>query len=780
MKKYILLARSNFRKSKGQAAAIASLLFLAALMLNLWLMLATDYKQNFDRWHNRLNAEHVTLAIDGDEKEMRDFLAKTLKDDAKVSEFSIDGVMHMPGLFDYNGGEVNSELIFFDKQTAVGRPVGAIEITEEGNQKSGIYMPLLYKSDEIAIGKTVTVSIGSQKTRFTVCGFFNSVMAGSHNCSVCALVLTKDCYEKLEKSGYAPKAALCSIRLNDKAGSENYETAFKKAVSSRYPEAKTASNSYALVSQSRYISQMICSGIISAMAFFILLIALAVIASNISNYIQENMRTLGALMAAGYTSRQLAASLLLQFLGLSATAAACGVGASYCLFPYINEMMAVQTGIPYRIRFLPVPMLTSFAILCGTIALAVWLSSRRIKKTEPVVALRQGIRSHSFRRNPVPLDTARVPLSLALALKTTRSGIKQNVIICITMLLLSLIVVFSGLMTENMIADMNPFLNLIVGETAESCVNVSDTVENEFLSEMRADRRVKKIYLYHSTDVSHADGLELTATICDDFSKANNQDVVFQGRFPKYGNEIAVAAKYANEKNLAIGDEITLATGGKEASYLISGYTQISNNLGKDCLLTREGYERMSELQNESYYLNLADGVSIDEFHASLKERFGSDINAVINIEATISGAASVYVSLMKVIVIAILALSLAVIVFVLYLLVRLTLNAKKQEYGILKALGFTTGQLVFQTAASFLPAVALSSVAGLTASSFLINPLTAVFLRGIGIVTCTFAVPAGFIAVSGAGMIIFAFAAACLLSLKIRHISPCALLTGE
>ena len=44
MGKSFLLVRSNLRKAKGQTIAIIVLIFLAALMLNLWLALAMDYQ----------------------------------------------------------------------------------------------------------------------------------------------------------------------------------------------------------------------------------------------------------------------------------------------------------------------------------------------------------------------------------------------------------------------------------------------------------------------------------------------------------------------------------------------------------------------------------------------------------------------------------------------------------------------------------------------------------------------------------------------------------------
>lgn len=246
--------------------------------------------------------------------------------------------MHMVGSFEYHSGEINSELVFLEKETALTRPVGKIEILEDNSKyTSGIYMPVLYKSEDIAIGKQIELFVGSNKKSYTVCGFFNSLMAGSHNCGITEMILTDDQYRKLEEEGYAPKAVLCSVRIKDKAESEDYESMLKNEVSLRYPDLRMESNSYTLVFQSRYISQMICSGIISAMAFFILLIALVVIASNIINYIGENMRNLGALKAIGYRSRQLIGLLLPQFTGISLTAAMAGRGFHTACFIFESD-----------------------------------------------------------------------------------------------------------------------------------------------------------------------------------------------------------------------------------------------------------------------------------------------------------------------------------------------------------------------------------------------------------------------------------------------------------
>lgn len=779
MGKYFLVARSNLRKAKGQSAVIVALILLAALMLNLWLMLSTDYAENFERYHDKLNAEHVTLSITGVDKAQTDFISRTLDEDARVSEYRHDECVGMIGGFSYNGGMTNMWLVFMEKQYALDRSIGKAEVIEDSG-KSGVYLPMLYKTDDMGVGATVQISVGSYIVSYEVCGFFNSVMMGSHNCSLTQILFTPDLYEQFVALEYAPKSVLWSVRLKDVSDNAQFRAQFKNAIAERFPSVNMMSNDYDTVAQARYISQNICSGILCAMAFLVLLIAIVVIVSNIINYIQVNIKNLGVLKSTGYTSKQLVLALLTQFLSLAFLASVAGSALSYGVFPSINVMMISQTGIPYAMRFLPLPVFISIAVLCGAVALAVWLAARRIRKIEPITALRSGIVTHNFKKNRVPLEKTKAPLNFALALKTTLSNMKHNVTVCVTMLVLSVIVVFSGLMTENVIADMTPFVNLIVGETADSCISVHAEAETLFVEHLNSDVRVEKAYLFNSINIAHVGGMELLATVSDDFSAVNNKNVVFEGRFPKYDNEMAVAAKYAGEKDIEIGDTVKFSACGKTADYLVCGFTQMTNNLGKDCLITRAGYERLGELTEASYYIDLKSGVDIDEFNTEMKEKFAGDVNIAINIAQTVDGASRVYVSLMTFIVIAILAVSALIIAFVLYLLVRTMLATKMRDYGILKSVGYTTGQLVLQTALSFMPSLIISTIVGLVVGCLIINPLMSLFLSSIGVVKCTFGIPIGFVSIAGVVLIVLSFGIACLLSLKARKISPRNLLVGE
>ena len=87
MRKIFLIVRSNIRKAKGQAVAFVVLILLASLLFNLWLMLSMDYHANFVRYHDKLNAEHVTLAVNDNDGAVKEFLAQTLEDDTRVEQY---------------------------------------------------------------------------------------------------------------------------------------------------------------------------------------------------------------------------------------------------------------------------------------------------------------------------------------------------------------------------------------------------------------------------------------------------------------------------------------------------------------------------------------------------------------------------------------------------------------------------------------------------------------------------------------------------------------------
>lgn len=781
MKKYLMLAASNIRRRKKQTIVTIILIIAAACMMNIWLILAGDYKENFDYQHERLHSEHTTMAINTADLKVRQFIEETLEQEQHISEYRMDDVLFTYGSFDYNGGSISMNVMFMDEKTAFQRTIGKSEIIEKKEAVKSIYIPSIYANDDnLQLGKNFQITISDQKFTFPIAGYTNNIMNGSHNCAIMILTLDSELYQELSENPVLTKSTFLSVRTTDKQYGEALEAKLNDSLAKQYPSLYIVSNSYQLVSSSRYISQLICAAILSAMAFIVLLIVTIVIIANVVTDIQENMTKLGILKAIGYQSKQIIFAYILQLTLIAVISSAIGALISYCLFPTVNEMMISQTGIPYRIHFLPMPFIITIAFITLVILTAVYLSAHKIKRFEAIRALRQGIHTHNFRKNHIPLSKTRMSILPALSLKTAAVQKKQNITVCIITLMLTLVVAFTAVMLRNVILDQQPMIDMIAGETADSCIGIDAEKEAELKAYFEKDSRVKKSYLFYTGVLRHVNGVSLAVTITDDFDDINNHMVCVEGRLPRYENETAIAIKYAKDQGINIGDEITLSADGKEAVYIVSGYSQLSNNLGKDCFLTRQGYERMGKLSLANYYLNLTEGSDIDAFNEDVQSIFHEHMKASVNIASVIEATGSVYVALMSFIVIVIVLLSILIVVMVLYLVVRTLLNQKQYDYGIMKALGFTTSQLVLHTAISFMPIVVASCVIGLIMNSFLINPLAALFLGNIGIVKCMFEIPYDLIAVFGIGLILFTFIIVCVMSLRIKRITPKALLSGE
>ncbi len=514
--KSILLARANIRRGKGQTAAIVMLVLLSSLMMNLWLMLSTDYRKNFDRCHDRLNDGHINLAAYVTGEDFKEFFTAALEKRPDITEFTISDGFCAPFSFKYNGGEITHLGVLLEKEDALSRKAGKFEITEDSDYKSGIYLPMLYGTrNNYAAGDRIKITLLGEEFEYTVCGFFNSAMIGSHNCGMMALLLTEDKFEEFSSESCALKSVYASVRVKDISKSESVSAELKDAISKEFPDVVVTGNNYEMIAVSRYVSQMICSGILSAMAFLVLLIGVVIIVSNIANYIRENMRNLGALKAVGYMSGQLVFALLAQFAGISLIAALIGTAVSYCIFPEINSMMIAQTGIPYAVKFQLVPILFTLIFISGVVSASVYFSAKKIKKIEPITAMRQGIATHSFKKNHVELEKTHLPVNAALAMKTTFGGLKQNITVCVTMLVISLILVFSATSFRNTIIDIKPMIEMIAGEHADSAININPNREEELIEKLREDGRVEKFYLFtnNNMEVQHVGGLSLAVSV---------------------------------------------------------------------------------------------------------------------------------------------------------------------------------------------------------------------------------------------------------------------------
>lgn len=787
MLRQLVLARSNFRRETGQTAIFLVLILIGSMVLNLWLMLITDYHANFDRWHEKLHAEDVLLLVSADTESIDREFWQLLDERSDVAEYTVQQGLSVVSAIPYNGGTVSNPTMVLPIDGAQERTIGQVEITAEAAEADGLYYPLLYETDELPLGQLAEIEINGRKREVQTAGFLNSVMAGSHNCGLLLFLAGDKTYAELQEE--ASPGILVSIRLTDRSQSEEVRGELTEALQRYSPDIAVQASDYVRNRLSRYVTQMIMAAILGAAVCFELIVAMTVAASNVATHVQQSMSELGVLKAIGYTGSDLIGALILQYALLSLPAALAGAALGYAAFPTLSDIMSAQTGMPYEVHFLPGPFAASVLICTGVIVAVVWLAAKRIQKVEPITALRSGVETHSFRRNPMPLAGSRLPVNAALALKNCASSPRRNVTICVTMAALTLLIVFAVVLSENVLVDSDPILDLMGVEQSDVMLDVIPSADEALSEYLEKDSRVESFHLYlQDTSLAEPGGPGLWPIVIEDGDDLNNPKVLYDGRMPVYENEVALGSKHAAARGLGIGDMIDFGPEDDTVSYLITGITQGSNYLGDEAFLTREGYERMGPLTHVTYYVDLtkpADAAvspmeAADDFIREAEEEFGPSLQSSANLIKTLDAVLSVYVTAFQLIVYVLAALTMILTVLVMVLLTRTAVNARMRDYGILKAIGYTTKNLVGQTVLSFLPALAGTEAVGLVVWSLTINSIVGLFLHNLGIMRCDFEIPGGAIAWVGVLLLIFSLMVVALMAVRIRKADPVELMADD
>ena len=151
-----------------------------------------------------------------------------------------------------------------------------------------------------------------------------------------------------------------------------------------------------------------------------------------------------------------------------------------------------------------------------------------------------------------------------------------------------------------------------------------------------------------------------------------------------------------------------------------------------------------------------------------------------MDFDKVISAGLANFKSIAAVMLIAILVISAVAILLVLYLLVKSLMQKKKKDYGILKALGYKSKDLILQTAISFMPAIIISIILFSIGSYFIANPYMNLIMINFGIMKCDFSIPVVGIILIAIFLIALSFGFAVFESRRIKKIEPYNLLIAE
>ncbi len=785
MTKEFLLAKSHFRKNRGTAAGIFLLMFLASFLLSISMILFTDVYPTGKKSAERLDSGDGVIKIynigDKDDAFIRDLL------DGDVERYGISRCLNYPNtsvISNTEGAEVMVNLIVETSEQALNKTMARTEIIDEDDTvtEGYVYLPYqLHTSGHFEIGDMYPVTVAGKRYDLKIRGFLENTYYGCNNSGCYEIIVPDNIYDELmEISGKTNLMACVPYALKDKSTQNHFATRVSND-GLKYDINMSVEN----VSLSDVILSRTFMSLIIAVSFFtvtviVMAVIIMMIANSIANYVKENMKTIGALKAIGYTGRNIRISLIIMFLIISVIASVTGVCLSYAALPYVAKIVVAQMGLPYRSSFSLFATAASFFAVVIFTLIATLFSARKVNRIIPIVALREGIESHNFKRNPIKLERSFLNLDLSLAMKTLFSNLRQNVIVFVVIAFLIFLCVNSLLMYENF--SRKPNLKLMALEICSGVIGVdgeNSEDAQDFLSSRPEVSSVRKLYNFR-VFTDDEDSIVLNAF--EDPSKMNNQDLCYKGRLPLHDNEICLSGRYAKSAGLKIGDEVRLNLAGNSYSYVISGFIQIMTNGGKEAVLTEAAAANLADLGNFPTYFYF-DTETEDETVKLLEDceaRFGDHLLSSSNFYQNVKGSLATFKGISALMMILVCSVSAAVIILVLYLLIRSLIFSKRKDYGIYKAIGYTSRDLVFQTAASFMPAIILSTIISTIASYYLANPYMQVIMINFGLMKCTFNIPIPGLIIIAASMIIVSFLFAVFESGKVRKIEAYNMLVSE
>ncbi|MDR2611268.1 MAG: ABC transporter permease [Clostridiales Family XIII bacterium] len=777
MEKIKTLTIANIRKNKGASVSLLILTMIAAALLNIGLVLYVDFGAYFDARAEQLNAPHSTIlqsgSISTDEQE------EYLREYPGVEEFEKQQVIAGYGDYYMNGSKAPGIIIFADAENE--QRMNPPQLIGKSLPLDGgsVYVPYLMKTaGGYALGDSFNVNLAEKELHFTIAGFTEEVTYGAIMNTIYRFYVSGDRYERLSAEFPGQRCCLQSVRLEDSGLGTQIQLDYAREFfySEHIEEASSLfieSISYNAVKTSRTFIPTITSVIVIAFSAILLLISLIVIRFRVINSIEEGMTNIGVLKAMGYGSRTIMASILAQFGGIAAAGGITGIVLSRLVLPALAEVLGAQSAVIWTPSFNFGLAAVTVIIILAAVALISFAASRRIRGLQPLTALRQGMRPHNFRKNRAPLDRAHGPAPVVLALKQLLNNKRQAVMIAMIIAIVSFTSVAAMSIYYNVGVETDEFVSVVAGEVPDAGLMLKDREETDRLIGKLAERPdVRKAFGYQNVNLL-TEGYNVAAFIARDFD-ALDDTMLYEGRYPKYDNEVALNGLLAETLGKNIGDSVTVKQGGAEKEFLVTGIIQLMQNEGVNMIMTYDGLLSVQDdYRFDQIYVYLGEGASPKDFIADIKKSEGDIFSSTVDMGELVDAQFSSYGGIFAVVAVGVLAVTAVVVALALYLVIRTIIIRRKRELGIQKALGYTTLQLMLQTAFIFMPIVAVGVAAGGLAGYFGFNPLFAALTHSVGIIETHLPSPTAWTVSACLALVAFAYLMSMLISGRIRKISP-------
>lgn len=742
MNKTTTLMMHNLRKAKGQYLSFGFIICLTAFIMNIALVLAFQTFGAYDGLFSELNTADVNFMIpqiqDTDE-----LIAEIEKIDGVTTVEKHDGVFVSATVREFANSDFDMNTVFYNLDG--DRTLNLLNVSKSQEiSENAVYIPMYMEAlGGFTVGRSITYSIDDTDDTYEIGGIITEMQYGNYGTGLIGAYLPAAAYEKFADEHSERAITEYSLKTTDGASLLQIKNSITEILNNQGISALNI-NDRAAAKQTRTMVCTLLIIIFLALAAIILAVSIFLNCFRIRSTIEDELAQMGVLKAVGYTSNLIICSVVTPYTLVSIVSAAIGAALSYAVLPSVAAILAIQSGFTYTPVFDAAALLIVVLIPAFTTFLFAYISAMKIYKLEPINAIRGCAEN---------------------------GNIKQNILLSALSIGIMVLLSFAGTLLYNVSMKPDHFMNTISEETPSVIFTVQNDKMPEFKEILQSDSRVKLVLEYATASVSYADG-SMTAFVCEDFTKVTN-DICYEGRSPVSANEIAVGNMLAD--SYPLGSEIEITASGQSAVYLVTGYIQSVNNAGKVCQLTSEGYEKIGE-KLSTFNVYLYDKIA-EEFITEYENSHDTFIISSINYEQLSENGRTMYAGIVSAVIVVLFMISVLMALLVLYVIINSMISRRRQEFGIYKAIGYTSRQLIVMTVARFIPVVALSSVLSAAAGIWYLPPINRTIFSQIGAIKNYFEIPVFILLIIAVIFTAVSFFISVLLAAPIKKITVYSLL---
>ncbi len=781
-----MLATANIRKSKGHTISLGIMLIIAGMMLSLGLLMLLNYNTYFNKLADELNTSdsYITVPYRYCTDEVYDYLKNHSNVKSYTSEYTLP--ISVP-ITRPNGSEIKQAILFFNN-----------EIGRENTKKKfiGEYLPLDNDSIYVAyyfniewvyeLGDTINLDFGDGEKSYKINGFVEDVYNATPNLGAMSGYLSDIEFNRIFENTDKKCVDFFINQHDDTAVIEtDLNEYIKNNIDSEISNDNDISESvwtihFSLCKLGRTMMANLLAAIMVLFAVIVVAICMIIIRFRIKNSIEEDMTKIGSLKAMGYTSKQIITSIMLQFVIIAFIGSVIGVAISFIFVPNISDLLAHQSALLWEQGFSFSNSVLTLTIIILFVLIIAFSTAKKIRKINPIVALRGGITTHNFKKNHMPLDKSSGNLSFVLGMKSIFQNIKQSLMIGIITISVSFVGTYGLIMFYNTTVDTTTFAETTGTEVSNIIVMIDTSVTDSevFLNEILERDDVDFAQYITHTPMLTIEGMTINTSVMEDYSTRRTV-MVYDGRYPIHDNEIAINGNTAKLMGKNIGDTVSVKGQNGDVEYLITGFVQGSQYAGLIASMTYSGYIKLfPSYEINEVYIYLKDKTDTEKCLQSLLDDYGDVIKLSVNMDKEIEKGMGMYTDIIALVGGAILVISFMIIILVLYFILNSLVIKQKHELGIQKAIGFTTIQLMNQMTFGVMPSIIFGIIAGCILGAYATNPIMSIAQNGMGIVKAHYIIRPDWVIVFGIAVAIISYASSMLITSKIHRISAYALVT--